>query len=72
MLILKKNFKLSILAATNIAIIFVYQWYVLIQIGPGKITDAFFAGMMVPQIISAIFSASLANALIPIFAAALI
>lgn len=64
---MKKIIKLSILATVNIGIIFLFQWYVLVHIGPGKITDAFFAGMMVPQLISTIFSASMTNALVPIF-----
>ena len=49
------------LAGVNILLTFFYQWYVLITIGPGWQTDAFFAGMAVPQLFLAVLSGSMTD-----------
>jgi putative peptidoglycan lipid II flippase len=59
---------LGVLAASNIGIAFLYQWYVLIQLGPGMETDALFAGMTVPQLALAVISGSLMHVLVPLLA----
>ena len=63
---MKLTIQLSIFSAFNIFILFVFQWYVLIHIGPGVETDAFFASMTVPQIILIIISGSLMHILVPL------
>jgi putative peptidoglycan lipid II flippase len=59
---------LGVLAASNIGIAFLYQWYVLVQLGPGVETDALFAGMTVPQLALAVISGSLMHVLVPLLA----
>ena len=59
---------LGVLAASNIGIAFLYQWYVLIQLGPGMETDALFAGMTLPQLVLAVVSGSLMHVLVPMLA----
>src|SRR3972149_11623336 len=65
---MRQSFLLVFLAASNIGIAFLYQWYVLIQLGPGMETDALFAGMTVPQLVLAVVSGSLAHVLVPLLA----
>jgi putative peptidoglycan lipid II flippase len=57
---------LGTLAAINIGVAFLFQWYVLITLGPGVATDAFFAGMTVPQFVIAVISTSLTQVLVPL------
>lgn len=59
---------LGVFAAVNIGIAFVYQWYVLVQLGPGMETDALFAGMTLPQLVLAVVSGSLMHVLVPLLA----
>jgi len=56
------------LAGVNILLTFFYQWYVLITIGPGWQTDAFFAGMAVPQLFLAVVTGSMTQVLVPLLA----
>ncbi len=65
---MKQFAQLGALSALNIAISFLYQWYVLAQLGPGGETDALFAGMTLPQVVLAIISGSLMHVLVPILA----
>ena len=65
---MKQAFQLSILSAANIGITFLFQWYVLIQLGPGVETDALFAGMTIPQLVLAVISGSLMHVLVPLLA----
>lgn len=65
---MRLSIKLALLSAANIGAAFLFQWYVLIQLGPGAETDAFFAGMTVPQLILAVISASLTHVLVPLLA----
>jgi putative peptidoglycan lipid II flippase len=58
---------LAVLAASGIALNILYQWYVLTRIGPGRQTDALFAGMMVPQLALTIVSGSLGYVIVPLF-----
>jgi putative peptidoglycan lipid II flippase len=57
---------LAILTSLNIVTIFIYQWYILIVIGPGVQTDSLFAGMVIPQLVLNVTSGSLIYVLIPI------
>lgn len=63
---MKKTIQLGLLAATNIGVTFLFQWYVLTQLGPGVETDALFAGMTIPQLVLAVISGSLVHVLVPL------
>ena len=63
---MKLAIKLGTLSAANIGIAFLFQWYVLIQLGPGVETDALFAGMTIPQLVLAVISGSLMHVLVPL------
>jgi putative peptidoglycan lipid II flippase len=60
--------KLVALSTGNLGLSFLFQWYVLTQVGPGVATDALFAGMAVPQVILAIVANSLTHVLVPLLA----
>lgn len=65
---MKQAVQLGTLSAANIGIAFLFQWYVLTQLGPGMETDALFAGMTLPQLVLAIISGSLMHVLVPLLA----
>nr|MBA3317988.1 virulence factor MviN [Gemmatimonadales bacterium] len=56
---------LMALAGANIVLGFGYNWYLLTWLGPGRPTDALFAGMMIPQVLAAVVGGALTNALVP-------
>lgn len=63
---MKQVVQLGILSASNIGIAFLFQWYVLTELGPGLETDALFAGMTLPQMVLAVISGSLMHVLVPL------
>ena len=63
---MKQTIQLGVLSALNIGIGFLFQWYVLTQLGPGVETDALFAGMTLPQLVLAVISGSLMHVLVPL------
>ena len=65
---MKLAIKLGCLSAANIGIAFLFQWYVVIQLGPGVETDALFAGMTLPQLVLVVISGSLTHVLVPLLA----
>jgi putative peptidoglycan lipid II flippase len=65
---MKKTIQLGTLSAVNIGIVFLFQWYVLTQLGPGMETDALFAGMTLPQLVLVVISGSLMHVLVPLLA----
>ncbi|VAX26911.1 hypothetical protein MNBD_NITROSPIRAE01-842 [hydrothermal vent metagenome] len=65
---MKSILSLGSLALVNVILLFLIHWFILVTIGPGEETDAFFAGMAVPQLILAILSASLMQILVPLLA----
>ncbi len=65
---MKLGIQLGALSVTNIGVTFLFQWYILTQLGPGVQTDAFFAGMTVPQLVLAVISSSLMHVLVPLLA----
>ena len=65
---MKVSIQLGVLTAANIGIAFLFQWYVLIQLGSGVETDALFAGMTIPQLVLAVISGSLMHVLVPLLA----
>lgn len=65
---MKRAIQLGVLSAANIGISFLFQWYVLTQLGPGIETDALFAGMTLPQLVLVVISSSLMHVLVPLLA----
>jgi putative peptidoglycan lipid II flippase len=65
---MKQLVQLGALSAANIGIAFLFQLYVLTQLGPGIETDALFAGMTIPLLVLSVISQSLMHVLVPIFA----
>ena len=65
---MKQTVQLGALSAANIGIAFLFQWYVLTQLGPGIETDALFAGMTLPQLVLVVISGSLMHVLVPLLA----
>jgi putative peptidoglycan lipid II flippase len=63
---MKQTIQLGTLTVANICIAFLFQWYVLTQLGPGMETDALFAGMTLPQLVLAVISGSLMHVLVPL------
>jgi murein biosynthesis integral membrane protein MurJ len=59
---------LTALAGSNVALAFLYNWYLLTTLGPGRETDALFAGLMIPQLFASVVGGALANVLVPLFA----
>lgn len=62
-------FSLGALSAANLAVAFITQSYVLLVVGPGGATDAFFAASAVPQLMLTIATGSLGFVLIPLLVA---
>lgn len=54
------------LASLSLSVTFLSHWYLLTALGPGRETDALFAGMMIPQLVLAVVSGSLIHALVPL------
>lgn len=65
---MKQTVQLGALSATNIGVAFLFQWYVITQLGPGIETDALFAGMTIPLLVLSVISGSLMHVLVPILA----
>jgi putative peptidoglycan lipid II flippase len=64
--IVKLSIRLALLSSVSICLSFIFQWYVITQLGPGANTDALFAGMTLPQLVLAIISGSLMQVLVPL------
>ena len=65
---MKLPFSLGALSGANLFLLFLFQAFVLVKIGPGVETDALFAGMALPQLVLAIISSSLMHVLVPYLA----
>lgn len=65
---MKQTIYLGTLSSVNICIGFLFQWYVLTQLGPGIETDSLFAGMTLPQLVLIVISGSLMHVLVPLLA----
>jgi len=59
---------LGSLTGLNLCLTFLFQWYLLTKLGPGTETDAFFAGMIFPQLALTVLSGSLIHVLVPLLA----
>lgn len=65
---MKLNLALGWLAATNLLLGLLIQWYVVTSLGVGVATDALYAGMAVPQLVLAVVGGSLVHVLVPLLA----
>ena len=63
---MKLNLALGWLAATNLLLGLLIQWYVVTRLGVGMATDALYAGMAVPQLVLAVVGGSLGHVLVPL------
>lgn len=59
---------LACLAAANVLLTLVIQWWIVTRLGLGIETDALFAAIALPQLILSIFSNSLSLVLVPLLA----
>ncbi len=64
---LRRTLTLGSLAVVNLAAGFAINWYVWFWVGPGRATDALFAGVALPNFILTVVGGSLVNVLVPIF-----
>ncbi len=65
---MKKTFYIIFLSLLNIFFTFLFQWYLLIKLGPGLATDSYFAGSTLPVFMMMIVGTSLTHVLVPFFA----
>jgi len=65
---MKQTALLGVLSSLNISLAFLFQWYVITQLGSGVETDALFAGMTIPQLVLVVISGSLMHVLVPLLA----
>jgi putative peptidoglycan lipid II flippase len=63
-----KSVRLATLSFFNLLVTFAFQCLILIEIGVGEQTDAFFASITVPTVVVTIATSVLMNALVPMFA----
>ena len=63
---MKLTVQLVIFSSINIFLSFLFQLYIVSIFGPGRLTDALFAGMIIPQLFLSILTGSLMYVLIPI------
>ena len=61
----KKLAGLSGVVIINLALQFIFQWYVIVSFGAGRQTDAFFGAASLPQFILTVLSGSLTMVLVP-------
>ncbi len=64
----KKFAGLGVAVAINLALQFLFQWYIITSLGAGAETDALFGAMALPQFILIVLSGSLTMVLIPVIA----
>jgi putative peptidoglycan lipid II flippase len=64
----KQTVGIAVVSAAGLALTFMLQWWTVRVIGTGPVTDALFAGTLLPAMVLAIVGQSLSNVLIPTFA----
>ncbi len=62
----KKLVGLSGVVIINLALQFLFQWYIIVSFGAGAVTDAYFGAMVIPQFILLVLSGSLSFVLVPV------
>lgn len=64
-----KNFiGLGLVVIVNLAVQFLFQWFIITSLGPGNQTDALFGAMALPQFILLVLCGSLTMVVLPIIA----
>ncbi len=56
------------LVVLNLLLAFAFNWYILVVVGPGTLTDGLVASMIVPQFVLSIVTGPLLNILVPVLA----
>jgi putative peptidoglycan lipid II flippase len=64
----KKFVSLGVVVTINLALQFLFQWYIITSLGAGIQTDALFGALALPQFILVVLSGSLTMVLIPVIA----
>lgn len=64
----KKFLGLGVVVSINLALQFLFQWYIIVSFGAGPQSDVFFGAQALPQFILLVLSGSLTMVLIPLFA----
>jgi putative peptidoglycan lipid II flippase len=64
----KKFLGLGVVVSINLVLQFLFQWYIIVSLGVGSASDAFFGAMALPQFILLVLSSSLTVVLIPMIA----
>jgi peptidoglycan biosynthesis protein MviN/MurJ (putative lipid II flippase) len=64
----KRTIGIAVVSAAGLALTFMVQWWTVRVIGSGPVTDALFAGTLLPSMVLAIVGQSLSNVLVPTFA----
>jgi putative peptidoglycan lipid II flippase len=65
---MKRTASLGALSALNLLLTVIFQFYIVASLGPGRMTDAFFAATIVPNVLVSIVTGSLTQALVPLLA----
>ncbi len=65
---LRKYMGLGMVAAANLLLQFLFQWYIIARFGVGETSDAFFGAVALPQFVLLVLSGTLTKVLIPIIA----
>lgn len=65
---MRKALVLGILSGINIVIMFTYQWFIVTTLGAGREADAFFASLVIPQLVLSVISGSVVSIIVPILA----
>ena len=65
---IKHIFSLGPLAAANVVLATVSHCYIFLKIGPGIETDAFYAGIAVPQLVLSVLSSTMFYVMVPLLA----
>lgn len=65
---MKIALQLALLAAINMLLLFILQWYTVMKLGTGMATDALFAATSIPQLVVNIVTVPLMQVLTPLLA----
>jgi putative peptidoglycan lipid II flippase len=65
---MKLALSLGALSGANILLATLTQWYIVVTIGPGSNTDAYFASLVIPQLLLGIIAGSLGQVIVPLLA----
>ena len=61
----RRRLTLGTLALTSMLLSIVIQWQIIVGLGPGAMTDAYFASQVVPSVLMVIIGSSVSHVLVP-------